>query len=1160
MAAVVPTDLRDPMADYRLVDRYVRDDGRAFLSGSQALARLPFEQLRADRRAGWNTAAYVTGYPGSPLANYDKDIRAVAAIAEADGHRLVFQPGLNEELAATAVMGSQLSVTLGSSRYDGVIGFWYGKGPGLDRASDAIRHAVFAGTSSRGGAVALVGDDPSAKSSTIPSSSDATLMDLHIPVLYPGDVQEALDLGRHAIALSRTCGLWTSIKVVEAVADGTGTVEFHPDRVRPVIPTVDVDGTTFVPMPSGKLLTPYTLELEREFQHVRLELARRYGADNHLNTIAVRGPQDWIGIVATGHTYREMLEGLRLLGLHTDDDLRAAGIRLLKLGLPIPLDAALVRQFASGLTEIVVVEEKNPTLELFVKDALYSQNERPIVCGKYAPDGNALLPLTGRLTADTIAPHLRSRVLQRLAPERLAPPAADDSSAVRRLIPLTVNRTPYFCSGCPHNTSTKVPDGVLVGGGIGCHSMVMFMEPEQVGDIVGLTAMGNEGAQWFGIAPFVDDHHLIQNIGDGTLFHSGMLAVRAAVANGVNITYKVLYNGAVAMTGGQHPFGQLDVPSLVKVFLAEGVNRIIITTDDIGRYQSVALPVGVQVWDRGRLVEAQQQLAEITGTTVLIHDQRCAAELRRDRKRGKATTPDFRVVIDERVCEGCGHCGTASNCLSVQPHDTPFGRKTTIDPASCNLDASCLQGDCPSFLTVTPRRPRRPRGSAPRRAVTPALADLDAPTDLNDPISDTPVDDFTIRLSGVGGTGVVTVSQIIGTAAMLDGYQVRGLDQTGLSQKAGPVVSDVRLSRNLPRPSNRATDGSVDTLLAFDMLVAASDAHLAGISPGRTAVVANSAQAPTGSMVIHPGIAFPGAAVHQRLSARSRSLITTNSVRATIDALGDPATANVYLLGVAVQRGVVPVRVDSIERAIRLNEVAVDTNLTAFRLGRRTAVDMARPDVVAMSEDGSIDAVGDEPLDRLIDRLRDDLVAYQHITYGRRFADVVQRARTTGSGSLTRAVAVHLHKLMAYKDEYEVARLLLLPSSRAAAEAVGGPGARVQWNLHPPLLRSLGLRHKIRLGRWSTPAMHALRAARRVRGTPLDVFGHAALRRLERQMIDEYVAAIDVLATSWDPAREGEAVAIASLPDEVRGYEGVKAARVQTYRTELATRLTSWQA
>ena len=487
---------------YELADRYRIDEGRAFISGSQALARLPYEQLRADRRAGLNTAAYISGYPGSPLAGYDRDVSAAAKLATADGLKMVFQPGMNEELAATAVMGSQLAVTLDSCRYDGIIGIWYGKAPGLDRASDALRHAVFAGTSNKGGAVALIGDDPAAKSSTLPSSSGATLVDLNMPIIYPGDVQEAIDLGRHAIALSRACGVWSSIKVVEAVADGTGSVELHHERIAPVIPTMEVDGKLWVPHPSGQVITPFTLELEREFHEVRLELARQYGVLNHLNTIPVRGPSDWMGIVATGHTYHETLEALRILGFRTPDELRAAGIRLFKLGMPVPLDAVQVREFADGLEEVIVIEEKTQNLEWLVKDALYGRANAPMVYGKHAPDDALLFPMTGTLEADSIAGHLRGRLSLRLA-DRMAP----TPGVARQLIPLSVNRTPFFCSGCPHNSSTKVPEGSLVGAGIGCHSMVMMMEPGRAGNIVGLTSMGNEGAQWFGMAPFVDDDH-----------------------------------------------------------------------------------------------------------------------------------------------------------------------------------------------------------------------------------------------------------------------------------------------------------------------------------------------------------------------------------------------------------------------------------------------------------------------------------------------------------------------------------------------------------------------------------------------------------------------------------------------------------------------------
>ena len=1109
---------------YELSDRYRLDEGRVFLSGSQALARLPYEQLRADRRAGLTTAAYVTGYPGSPLAGYDRDVKAAAKLAEADGLRLVMQPGLNEELAATAVMGSQLAVTLDSCRYDGIIGIWYGKAPGLDRASDALRHATFAGTSHRGGAIALVGDDPNAKSSTLPSSSGATLVDLNMPIIYPGDVQEAIDLGRHAIAMSRASGLWVSIKVVESVADGTGSIEVHPDRIAPVIPTMEIGGTLWVPRPSGQVLTPYSLDMEREFHEVRLALAVRYGVLNHLNAVAVRGPDDWMGIVASGQTYHETVEALRLLGFRTTDDLHSAGIRLFKLGMPVPLDPAQVREFAAGLREVVVVEEKAPNLEWLVKGALFGRANHPSVSGKLTPDEQPLFPFTGTLDADTIAARLRTRLAPRLASRMTPEPAVQ-----RQLIPLSVSRSPFFCSGCPHNSSTKVPDGALVGAGIGCHSMVMLMEPERVGHIVGLTAMGNEGAQWFGMAPFVDDEHLIQNIGDGTLFHSGMAAVRAAVANGVNITYKILYNGTVAMTGGQDPFGQLDVLSLVKVLQAEGVRQIIITTDELSNYRTADVPSGVKVWGRTRLIEAQEVLAFVPGCTVLIHDQRCAAEKRRDRKREKIEAPAFRVVINERVCEGCGDCGDKSNCLSVQPVDTPFGRKTRIDQGSCNFDLSCMQGDCPAFMTVPVRRTT----GAPVRPLPVAPRDLPQPHTVA-------LEECTVRMSGIGGTGVVTTSQILGTAAMLEGYHVRGLDQTGLSQKAGPVVSDVRLSRSVPQPSNRATIGSVDVLIAFDQLVAGSDGTMRMLSTERTVVVVNTATVPTGSMVVHPDRAYPVQELTDRLDGRSRAHLRVDAQRLVTALLGDETTVNVFMVGVATQAGHVPVGHAAIERAIELNGVSVAKNLAAFAWGRAWVADAASVERAA-GFDAEVDATP------LRERLSADLRGYQSAAYAARFDAVVDEVAALGHDELTAAVARHLHKLMAYKDEYEVARLLLLTSPKKAT-----------WHLHPPALRSMGMRSKMRLGPATRPAFWLLRSMRRVRGTPFDVFGWAAVRRTERAMVPEYIRAVQSMLPHVTSATLDEAVAIASLPDRVRGYEELKMERASAYRDELATRVAAF--
>ena len=1116
--------------DYRLSDRYRLEEGRVFLSGSQALARVPYEQLRVDRRNGLHTAAYVTGYPGSPLANFDRDVTASATLAHADGLHLEWQPGMNEELAATAVMGTQLAVLQPTCRYDGILGIWYGKTPGLDRASDALRHATFAGTSSKGGAIAFVGDDPNAKSSTLPGSSGATLVDLNMPILYPGDVQEAIDLGRHAVAMSRASGLWVSVKVVEAVADGTGSVEVHPDRVAPTIPTTEVDGRVWVPHPSGALLTPYTLDMEREFHETRLPLARRYGVMNHLNTISVRGPSDWVGIVATGHTYHETLEALRLLGLRSEQQLRDAGVRLFKLLMPVPLDREQVREFADGLREIIVIEEKAQNLEWLVKDALFGRTDAPVVVGKRAHDESPLFPFTGTLDADIIAGRLRSRLADRLA-DRLTPPPP----APRQLIPLSVSRSPYFCSGCPHNTSTHVPDGALIGGGIGCHSMVMLMEPERVGNIVGLTSMGNEGAQWFGMAPFVDDQHLIQNLGDGTLFHSGMTAVRAAIANGANITYKILYNGAVAMTGGQDPFGQLEVLPLVRVLLAEGVRQVIITTDDVSKYRAHDVPAGVKVWGRSRVVEAQEVLAMVPGCTVLIHDQQCAAEKRRDRKRDRLATPNFRVVINERGCEGCGDCGDKSNCLSVQPVDTPFGRKTRIDQASCNFDLSCMEGDCPSFMKVPVDAPSHI-----------AVERHEPPTDLPVPAAGA-LDECTIRLSGIGGTGVVTTAQILGTAAMLQGFHVRGLDQTGLSQKAGPVVSDLRLSRSEPHPSNRATAASVDVLLAFDQLVAGADATLRTLDQGRTALVANTATVPTGSMVVHPTKRYPTAELAERLDGATRSHVRVDATGLATALLGDESTVNVFVAGVAVQSGLVPIDPALVEKAIELNGVAVAKNVAAFRWGRAWAADPAAVEQLARPTEAA--DLDDRPL---IVRLAADLEGYQSARYSRRFLSVLEQVMTAEAPSLTEAVARNLHKLMAYKDEYEVARLLLAGAPR-----------RARFLLHPPMLRAMGMKNKIELGPWSRPLFVLLRAMRRLRGTPFDVFGWAGVRRLERAMVGEYIDAVGTLldrlgASTPDAGRLDEAVAIASLPDSVRGYEHLKVERAAAYRHELAARLEAF--
>jgi indolepyruvate ferredoxin oxidoreductase len=1173
---------------YRLSDRYTADRGTVFLTGVQALARLPLEQLRVDRAAGLRTAAFVSGYPGSPLATYD---RTVAAAARAAPELPVFcRPALNEEYAATAVMGSQLAGRMRGARYDGTVGIWYGKAPGVDRATDALRHAVYAGTDPRGGAVALVGDDPSAKSSTLPSSSAGALFDLHIPVLYPGDPAEALDLGRHAIALSRCTGLWAGLKIVADVADGSATVALDPERVRPRFPLHE--GVPYAHLPDGNLLTPHTLELEREIVEVRYALAVAYASENALNRATVDPPGAWIGIVSSGITYREVREALRCLGLAEDRDIASAGIRLLKMQMPMPFNPATVRHFARGLRELLVIEEKQPNLESLVKDALYNHTERPLVIGRCDERERLLLPGHGSLTADEIAPVLRRRLSVRLE-ARLAP----ETPALPPPPPLTVQRTPFFCSGCPHNRSTAVPEGSLVSAGIGCHTMVMGMDPHRVGPIVSLTCMGNEGAQWIGMSELVERGHMIQNLGDGTYFHSGQLAIQAAVAAGVNVTYKLLWNGAVAMTGGQEPQGRLPLGAVVRMLLAQGVARVLVTTDDVARVRTAGLPGGVEVWDRTRLLEAQEALAATPGVTVLVHDQACAAELRRARKRGRAPAPRRHVAINPRVCEGCGDCGRVSNCLSLQPVETPFGRKTAIDATTCNFDESCLEGDCPSFVTVAEAPAWRRRlahwlGRA-GHAVAPVASEvaprprLPAPPEaLPEPAVAVDADAFAMRITGIGGTGVVTVAQVLGTAAGLDGYAVRGLDQIGLSQKAGPVVSDLVLRRGAHPDTSRVGHGQADLLLALDALVAASPSGLSVGDPCRTAVVGSTSATPTGAMITQPGLALPSAeALRERLAAATRPEHHhwADAAAITTALFGDAVTANFFVVGMAVQAGCLPIRAVSIERALELNAVAVEANRTAFRWGRACIADpgaldaavracgapaaseaSARADLpLVLREAPAAASAGDAAIEATLRLLASDLVAYQNTRTAAEFLATVRRVAeregevAPGSTRLTRAVAVGLHKLVAYKDEYEVARLMLAEDGLAPARSLAREGDRLSWHLHPPLLRALGMKRKIAIGAWAAPLFRLLAAGKRLRGTFLDPFGRTRVRRIERQLPGEYLAAVDCVLAELKPEELDDAVALARLPDIVRGFEAIKLARVHEFREQLAERLAA---
>ncbi|MFJ2032123.1 indolepyruvate ferredoxin oxidoreductase family protein [Streptosporangium sp. NPDC087985] len=1152
-------------------DRYVLEDGQVFMTGTQALVRVILDQMRADRSAGLNTGTMVSGYPGSPLGGFDQEL--ARSRKHAEPLDVVHRPGQNEELGATVVWGSQLVPTLPSPRKAGVLGVWYGKAPGVDRAADALRHGNFVGAHPQGGLIAFCGDDPTCKSSTLPSATESALAALGMPIIHPGSVQELLDLGRHAIAASRASGLWVGVKAVTNVMDATGSVGVGPGRVVPVMPVVEYEGKPYRHTPDATLLTPWSLEMERTLVGPRLELARAYARENNLNQITVNPRDAWLGIVASGTAYHDVREGFRKLGV----DPAELGIRILKIGMIWPLEPEVVRTFARDLEEIMVVEEKGPLLETLVKDVLYGTADAPRVLGKLDENGASLIPRSGGVNADlaakAIAFRLRRKGLDNHAADGASPAGADERftpevrdriskglTVISRPAPLKLlgpQRTPFFCSGCPHNRSTAVPDNAPVGAGIGCHTMVV-LNREGKGTLTGLTQMGGEGTQWIGQAPFTDTPHIFQNLGDGTFHHSGSLAIRATVGAGVNITYKLLYNSAIAMTGGQTITPSLAVADLTRWLETEGVRRVIVTTDEPERYRGVKLARIAEVRDRTALEDAQRELAATPGVTVLVHDQQCAAEKRRLRKKGDLPDPAKRVAINQRVCEGCGDCGQKSECLSVLPVETEFGRKTEIHQSSCNKDYSCVEGDCPSFLTIVPGKTAKGRAAVP------------APPQM--PTPEFRTGETTIRLVGIGGTGVLSVAQILGTAAMLDGRQSRGLDQTGLAQKGGTVVSDIRIFDGDDDRTGQAGTAGVDAYLALDLIGATDPKQLGGADPDRTVAVVSTSLTPTGSMVLDPathvtGLGSPVGALESRTLRELNVYLDAEDVAQKL--FGDHMPANTVVVGAAWQRGLIPLSLESIERAIRLGGgKAADRTVAAFHWGRAVVADPEAvvratgspapaeqppsPEVTALV--ASIAAPGTE-LHRILAVRVPDLAAYQNLRYATRYADAVravldrEREVSDGRSPITEAYARQLHRLMAYKDEYEVARLHLDPAERARIAAEFGPGAKISYNLHPPVFRALGMDRKIRLGTWFDPAFRLLYGMRGLRGTRLDPFGMAGVRRTERALVTEYTRDVLSALSHLRPETEDQVRELAELPDMIRGYEHVKMRNVAKYRT-----------
>ena len=1145
--------------DQALLNNFSRETGEIHLGGIDAIVRLTLDQVRMDARRGLKTGMFVSGYRGSPVGMLDAAlIRQQKLLLQNHIH---FVDGINEDLAATAVWGTQMLHTVGKQKFDGVTGLWYGKAPGVDRSGDALKHANYTGIGKNGGVLAIAGDDPSCKSSSLCSQSEPMLFHVGIPSVYPSNVQEILDYGLHAYQMSRLAGVWMGMKIVTNVADGTGTANVSPERLNFVTPDLSFDGKLFSPnMNLGMNVRADALEMEQSLYTRRLEVVKRYAQANRLNNIVFPNPEAWIGIITAGKTYNDLNQAFLEMGLG-EAELRRYGIRILKIGMLWPMEPTVVRDFAQGLEEIFVIEEKRPFIEMFAKQVLYGMSQAPRIVGKFDEEDRELLPHYGEFESDIIVRALHKRLSRKLRIESAEKWIEQlDAIQARNKLP-TATRTAWYCSGCPHNSSTVAPEGSLVSAGIGCHTMAMWMGR----NVVMGTHMGAEGTQWIGMAPFTEAQHIFQNMGDGTYAHSGSLAIRYAASTGVNITFKLLRNAHTSMTGGQAIQGEVPVQNMVNDLLANGVRKIIVTTDDPSRFASIALAGGTEVWHRDRLDEAQQVLAATPGCTVLLHDQECAAELRRSRSRGKAEEPAELVVINERVCEGCGDCGEKSNCMSVEPVETEFGRKTRIHQSSCNKDFSCVKGFCPSFLTITPNPAPADDGKKKKKGRIPALDRV-----LPEPLKK--VDDslgFGIHVMGIGGTGSVTVVATLANAARLEGKHVIGLDQTGLAQKGGAVISDIKITHQPFKGSNKISDGRADLYLGFDILNATDPKNLDKCSPNRTIAVVSTTQTPTGQMVTNRHTRFP--AVNGLLGGINRVTRQEENVfldgQAMAEGLFDDAMAtNNFMVGVAFQAGTIPLRAESIEAAIRQSGVAVEMSLAAFRWGRMVVLDRAfveaeiakykagpvspqAPQLTAAAQ-AMVDAIGAQgEVRRLVEIRVPELIAFQDEAYARRYAGVIQRVvaaeqRVGTDGQLSVAAARYLYKLMAYKDEYEVARLQSDPAFLAELDARFPQGYTVKYNLAPPVFAerdpATGQLRKKQYGAWMTTAFRKLAGLKGLRGGALDVFGKTEERRMERQLIENYIASLDEIVAALTPQNQAAAVALASVPDEIRGYGHVK--------------------
>ena len=1155
-----------PLREVALDDKYDLGKERVFLTGTQAVARMLMMQRERDRQAGLNTAGFVSGYRGSPLGGLDQQLARAGRQLKA--HDVVFTPGLNEDLAATAVWGTQQAELQGEGRHDGVFALWYGKGPGVDRSGDVFRHGNMAGTSPHGGVICLMGDDHTAESSTNAHQTEFVFVDRMMPILHPAGVQEIIDYSLHGFALSRFASVWVGIKCVKDNIESTSSIDGSLDRVKVVTPT-DFE------MPPGGL--SIRRELDFVEQERRLHLYKRnailaYLRANRLNeTITHGGRQPRIGIVTVGKSYLDVRQAMEELGI---DEVRAndLGIRLFKLACPWPVDPGELTHFVDGLDLVMVVEEKRSLIEVQVREELYGAPHQPIVIGKKDENGEWLFPVHGALDPNDVAVALGARLLQYHDDPALRARLETIAAAQGKLAEAqeVAKRTPYYCSGCPHNTSTVVPEGSRAYAGIGCHYMVQWMDR----DTFGFTQMGGEGANWIGEAPFSKRGHVFQNLGDGTYTHSGSLAIRWAVAAGVNITYKLLYNDAVAMTGGQQAEGHLSPDQMARQIAGEGVQRIAVVADDPDKYASnTAWPPGTTLHHRDDLDAVQRELAQVPGVSLLLYDQTCATEKRRRRKRGNYPDPDKRVIVNELVCEGCGDCGVQSNCVSVQPLETEFGRKRQIDQSNCNKDFSCVKGFCPSFVTVHGAKPKKAK---PRALDAGALGAGELP----EPAIPALERSFAIVVTGVGGTGVVTIGAILGMAAHLEGKGCGMIDMAGLAQKGGAVFSHVKLA---PTPADihaiRVAAGQADLVLGCDLTVTGSKKVLGSMRRDSSVVVVNTAESMPGDFTRNADFSLPVERIKRSIlsaSGREKSHFVDATAAATAF-LGNAIAANMFMLGYAWQQGGVPLSRVALLRAIELNGEAVAMNVQAFELGRRAAHDpSALSAVLAQAKAPTPARHISESLDEIVARRVDFLTAYQNAAYAARYRAQLEAVRTReqavkpGEMALTEAVARYLFKLMAYKDEYEVARLYTDGAFRRQIEATfesegtGGKPLRYEFHLAPPLLArrdpNTGLPRKMSFGPWMLSAFRLLAKLKGLRGTALDVFGYTQERRTERRLIGEYEVLLAEIGERLTAGNHALCVALAAIPEKIRGFGHVKERHLTAAKAEEAALLAKLRA